>query len=282
MPDPHRKSISATEAPALWNASPYITRWMLWQRMARGVDISQESDALMREGTLLQPYLLERCAEELGWIVAPEQKYVRRGLVGCTRDATVICPDRGPGALETKCVFTAKSFMTKWGGGKIVPREYEIQLQAQMHVGDGEKPFSWGVVCSYFAGQRTFHERAYMPDFGGQLEAAAKEFFDDVANEREPDPFGVPVEIPWLNELFPVIEGSYVDLRESAEGEELKECARRLERSRAAAREQDAHRAVLLGAAKDASKMLLPDGVIVNISAKQKRISVYDPNGDDE
>lgn len=62
----------------------------------------------------------------------------------------------------------------------------------------------------------------------------------------------------------------------------MAETARRLVVARAVAREQEALRAALLGTAKDASKMLLADGVIVNISATQKRISVYNPNGEVE
>lgn len=284
MPDSTRQTVSATEVSALFGASPYVTKWLLFQKFARGVNIDSEADTLMREGTLLQPYLLERCAEELGLIVTPEHAYVRRGRLGCTRDATVICPDRGPGALEIKCVFNSQVWMRDWDGGKIVPRHIEIQLAQQLHVGGGSgtlsrvNPFTWGIVCAYFAGQRHFFERKYLPDFGAKLEAVADQFFDDIENDREPDPFGVPIEIPWLTELFPVNEKKTLDLHES---EELTDIARRLESSRAAAREQDKYRAVLLGVAKDASKLFLADGVIVNISggAKGKRISVYDPNG---
>jgi hypothetical protein len=42
VPDRTLKTISATEAPALFNASPYVTRWMLWQRFANGMDIDSE------------------------------------------------------------------------------------------------------------------------------------------------------------------------------------------------------------------------------------------------
>ena len=35
MPDQTLKTISASEAAALFNASPYVTRWMLYQRFAK-------------------------------------------------------------------------------------------------------------------------------------------------------------------------------------------------------------------------------------------------------
>src|SRR6185503_18450379 len=120
MPDPARRTVSATESPMLFNASPYGTRWTLWQRHANGIEIPYDVNERMEWGTLMQPLLLEQAARDLKLEVTPEHRYVSRGSLGCTRDATVYCPDRGPGALETKCVFDYKTWMTKWGGGTYV------------------------------------------------------------------------------------------------------------------------------------------------------------------
>src|SRR5712671_4055890 len=111
MPDPERRTISATESPALFGASPYATPWMLYQRFANGVDIDSQGDNRMDWGQRLEPLILAHAAQELRLEVRPNrepdgtQRYVRRGRLGCTRDGTVICPDRGPGAIETKAVF---------------------------------------------------------------------------------------------------------------------------------------------------------------------------------
>jgi hypothetical protein len=39
MPDRERLTVSATEASALFDASPYVTRWMLYRRFALGEEV---------------------------------------------------------------------------------------------------------------------------------------------------------------------------------------------------------------------------------------------------
>lgn len=102
-------------------------------------------------GTRLQPLIIEQAARDLKLDVFPCDTYVRNGNLGCTRDAEIICPDRGPGALEVKAVFDYKTWMREWDGGNSVPRHIEIQHQTQMLVGDGKVPFSWGVIAAWVA-----------------------------------------------------------------------------------------------------------------------------------
>jgi len=92
VPDPLRQTISATEAPGLWNVSPYVTRWMLWQKFAKGIALDSDENSRMKWGKLLQPLIIAQAAEELKLDVIPnaDDTYIRRGLLGCTRDATII------------------------------------------------------------------------------------------------------------------------------------------------------------------------------------------------
>src|ERR1700719_3849541 len=103
MPDPELTTISATESPALFGASPYVTRWMLYQKFANGENIEKPADERMNWGKLMQPLIIDEVRKCWGFEVIPnEETYVRRGLLGCTRDATIIAPGIGPGALEIK------------------------------------------------------------------------------------------------------------------------------------------------------------------------------------
>src|SRR5215475_10562028 len=140
MPDPGRNTISATEAAALYDASPYLTRWMLWKRFADRVDVEMAETDRMAWGKKLQPLVLAQAGEDLKLQVTPNagDRYIARAPIrlGCTRDADIYCPDRGPGAVEAKCVFGMEIWMADWNGGKQPPRWYEIQLQEQMIVGD--------------------------------------------------------------------------------------------------------------------------------------------------
>src|SRR6202030_946823 len=124
---------------------PYLTKFMLYHKFANGENIEKPADERMNWGKLMQPIIIKQVAQERGLEVIPNMDgatgldtYVRRGLLGCTRDATIIAPGIGPGALEIKCVFDYRVWMQKWNGGKTVPREVEIQLQVQMMVGHGE------------------------------------------------------------------------------------------------------------------------------------------------
>src|SRR5882724_10027041 len=178
MPDPTKATISATEASGLFNVSPYVTRWMLWQSFAKGVDIDATEDSRMSWGKKLQPLIIQQAADDLKFEVVPnaDDTYHRRGLLGCTRDATIICPDRGPGALETKCVFDYRTWMADWAGGKSPPRTHEIQVQQQMLVGDpsGDEAnnfgmYKWGVIAAWVAGEVHYFERKPIYDLWDRL-----------------------------------------------------------------------------------------------------------------
>ncbi|MEO6382015.1 MAG: YqaJ viral recombinase family protein [Nitrobacter sp.] len=287
MPDPLKKTISATEAPALWNVSPYVTRWMLWQAFANAVDLNKGADGRMSWGLKMQPLVLEQAAEELRLEVRPNEGdvYHRRGLLGCTRDATIICPDRGPGALETKCVFDYGTWMREWDGGTRVPRHYEIQLQQQMLVGD-ENPYEWGVIAAWVGGEQHYFERKPIPDLWEKLNTDAAAFFKSVEVKDEPEPFGAVIEIPWLTELLPTIEGNPLDLSGEPSAEALSNDASMFnyhqEQESGHKKAREALRAKFLAVGKDHDEIRLPFGANIRISttkgaAPQKRLKVYVP-----
>lgn len=288
MPDPTRATISATESPGLFGVSPYVTRWMLWQAFANGVDINTPEDARMSWGKKLQPLIIEQAAEDLKLEVRPNDGdvYHRRGLLGCTRDATIICPDRGPGALETKCVFDYRTFMSDWEGGRIAPKQHEIQLQQQMHVGegDGAPVYEWGVIAAWVAGEVHYFERKPIFELWQRLQDEAGVFFKSVNARQEPDPFGVPIEVEWLTKLLPTMRGKVIDLSADTAAEPHALAVRAYrdakEQENAGKRTAEPLRARLLALARDAEEVLLPAGIKVRIGGneKSKRLNVYVPD----
>jgi predicted phage-related endonuclease len=221
MPDPLRETVSASEAAALFNVSPYLTRWQLWRRLAHGEDYSDAEDVRMDWGKRMQPLLLQAVGEEMALEVIPNysETYHRNGLIGCTRDAEIIHPSRGPGALEAKVVFDYRQWMDKWDGGDTPPREYEIQLQTQMAVGLNGVPFAWGVLTAWIAGETVRWEREPIPELWESLHTEAAKLFADIKAGREPDPFGVVQEVPMLNRIFTPQEKKVLDMREHEDGE---------------------------------------------------------------
>lgn len=287
MPDPTKQTLSATQTPGLFGVSPWVTRWMLWQHFARGLDIDATEDSRMSWGKKLQPLVLEQAAEDLKLEVRPnaDDAYHRRGLLGCTRDADIICPDRGPGALETKCVFDYRTWMAEWEGGKRPPRQNEIQLQQQMFVGDESGSFGWGVMASWVAGEVHYFEREPIPELWDKLNAGAAEFFADVAAGNEPDPFGVPVELDLLTRAFPTTKGEVIDLTGEPTAVSLAEMVSMYryhrETASSAGKEAERLRAQILAMARAAEEVHLPGGVRVTINQDTrgaKRIKVYIPD----
>lgn len=276
MPDPTKKTISATEMSGLLGVSPYVTKWMLYQRFVKGIEAPGPDHNRLDWGTRMEPLLLDQAAADLRLEVKTNrqpdgsQVYLRRGLLGCSRDADIYDPQRGPGALETKCCFDYKVLMQEWDGGKTPPRQHEIQLQQQMYVGDGEKPYEWGSIALWCGGDMTYFHRKPMLDLWETFEAEAAKFFADVASGNEPEPFGSPIEVPLLKIIFDKPTGEIinaVELLGEVEATKLAQMVvdaevRRAERLSAEKFEEKA-KAKLLAFLKDADEIELPQGIRV-------------------
>ena len=290
MPDLARKTISATEMSGLFGISPYVTKWMLWQRFANGMMIESAADNRMSCGSKLEPLLIAQAAQDLKLEVKPNrdangwQEYVTRNLLGCSRDATIIAPDLGPGALETKCVFDYATWMREWDGGKRPPPHYEIQLQVQMYVGDGVNSFEWGTLAVFVCGDMKYFNRHPIRDLWKVFEEEAEHFFMTVREKLEPPAFGKEVEWPLLRSLYPPTPKLILDYQNERDAFELAEDARMFnyyaeqESGNAKAKEKVKYR--LLAAMKGAEELLLPNGII----ARQRkhgsgvRVTVYVPS----
>lgn len=268
MPDPLKQTVSASQVPALFNQSPYLSRWMLHRHFTDGMPVDSPEDGRMRWGRHLEPLILEQARAELALEIHPDQAYVRAGPVGCTRDAVVIDPSLGPGALETKCVFDYRIWMEQWGGGEIVPRHYEMQLQTQMLVGDGTRPYRWGVIAVWLAGEVKYFRRDPVMDLWERVETEATDFLADVAARKEPDPLGSAIELPMLTKIERT--GEVLDRRDDVD---LAEAARLYNylaaKKRAAERAVEAQKVTLLKALGDASEALCFGGIRIKVRVDQ-------------
>jgi len=279
MPDPTLKTISATEMSMLLGVSPYGTKWMLYQRFAKGIEAPGPDHNRLDWGTKMEPLLLDQAAADLRLEVQTNRQpdgsqiYIRRGLLGCSRDADIYDPQRGPGALETKCCFDYKILMQEWDGGKTPPRQHEIQLQQQMYVGDGTTPYEWGTIALWCGGDMTYFHRKPMPDLWETFEQAAAIFFQQVNDGIEPEPFGSPVEVPLLKVIFDKPTGEIVNgVERLGEGEATKLAQRvvdaeyqRVQRL-AAEKVEEKVKAEILGLLKDADEIELPQGIRVKVN----------------
>lgn len=278
MPDPTRETISASEVSSLFNASPYRSRWMLWHDFRRDLPghIEVKEDARMSWGKKLEPLILAQAAQDLALVVEPNsdaagnQDYVRNGIFGCHRDGQIFCPTRGPGAIETKAVFDSFVWMDKWNRGKNPPRQYELQLQTQMKVGAGGKPFNWGVIAAWLGGEQHYFERDPLTDLWEELDVEGAKFLRSVQANEEPEPLGLEIEAPSLQWYFPLKKGETLDLREEPDADTIVEKMRMLDWHSS---ERLGHekcekelKAFAMMRARGAETILLPHGVKVTIS----------------
>lgn len=287
MPDPEMKTVSASQAAALWNVSPYMTRWMLWQKFANGLaDDDEPETERMKWGKLLEPLVLAEASRKMKLETRGNKGiYFRRGLLGATRDATIVAPDRGPGAVEVKCVFDYSVWAQDWDGGRKVPKQHEIQLQTQMFVGDGDgyPQFQWGLIVAWVCADLYFYERTPIVPLWAQLGIEAGRFFRSIEEKREPDPFGAPVEIPWLTSLYQTDPASVLDLSSDWQhvttAADLRDFAKIKEQKTFNERVYEQHRARFLGLAKEAAQVLLPCGFSYRVvrSGKGKTIAPFVP-----
>src|ERR1700682_1137607 len=226
----------------------------------------------------MEPLLLEQAAADLRLEVKTNrqedgsQVYVRRNLLGCSRDADIYDPQRGPGALETKCCFDYKILMQEGDGGKTPPRQHEIQLQCQMYVGNGHVPFEWGCIALWCGGDMTYFQRKPMLDLWAKFEVEAAQFFDDIKAGNEPAPFGSPIEVPLLKQLFDRPTGEIINAVEvlgEVEATKLAQLVVDADYQRvvrlAAEKVEESTKAKLLGLAKEADFIELPQGIRVEI-----------------
>lgn len=281
MPDVTLQTLSATETPALWGLSPYLSKWMLYQRFANCVQLDAGENARMSWGKKLQPLVIAQAAEELRLEVQPNHGHVyhRRGRLGCTRDATVFCRDRGRSALETKCVFDYATSMREWDGGRNVPPMHEIQLQQQMKVGDENGPYQWGVIAVWVAGDLYYFEREPFNEFWelleeeAEAEAEAEALFAAVASKSEPNPSGAPVEIPWLARLFPTVKGKRLDLSLDPAANSIVGKVSHYKhlsgQESSAKRAKESLRAELLALARDHEEVALPGGAKFKVATRR-------------
>jgi hypothetical protein len=209
MPDRDFLTVSASEVAALYNQSPYMSRWMLYQKFKKGPTSNMGSNSggdlgfdRMAWGNRSEQMIIEAVSEKLKIPVTSNSEYRRHKTykLGATVDAVLHCPEQGPGALEVKNV-DGWIFRNEWTD--YAPRHIELQHQCQMLVGNGERPYTWGVIAA-LAGGNELKIYAREPDEAVQRDMVkeAQAFFLELENNIPPDPSGLAKEIPVLSELY--------------------------------------------------------------------------------
>ncbi|MBF6560520.1 MAG: YqaJ viral recombinase family protein [Candidatus Binataceae bacterium] len=207
MPDPTLRTVSASQAAALFDQSPYCTRWMLWQHFARGLPLGAEPDERIEWGTLLQDDILRATARRYRFEVEEnsESIYLRRGPLGATIDGRMRVPDQGDVIIEAKNIDWQR-WRDTWSESAAAPH-VEIQMQVQLFSATADR----GVIAALVGGNELkCYERETNRALQRELQDAAGDFLASVVAGKEPDPLGSPIELPLLAALYPATEAGAV------------------------------------------------------------------------
>jgi hypothetical protein len=127
-----------------------------------------------------------------------------------------------------------------------------------------------GLIALWCGGDMTYFQRKPMPDLWAKFEQEAAQFFADVKAGREPEPFGSPVEVPLLKQMFDKPTGEIINAVEKLGEVEATKLAQRVVDADyqrvvrlAAEKVEEKVKAELLGLLKDADEIELPQGIRV-------------------
>lgn len=240
--------VGAGEVAALFDASPWLTRFELYHRK-RGTIATPEFNAVTNGvpddmrifcGVMMEPVVVEIACRLWGYerVETPKRLTNGKGLGGHP-DQLVRCPERGIGVLEIK---TADWLAAK-GWGDEPPLNYQLQAQSYAGLAGVE----WCEIVTLVGGNdpRRF-PMPFRPKVYAEIERRVAQFWQDVADNREPKP-DYTRDGDVLSELFNDPADTSIDLRRDDRMPELlQELLEAKEAERQAACRVDAAKAELL------------------------------------
>lgn len=256
MPDPTKQTISASQSSALFNRSPWMSRWMLFQHFKNGMPLDPPETARMRSGKLLQHYILARTAEDHRLEIVPNlaDEYERRGRLGATIDGHMIAPDVGEIVVESKNI-DGLQFKYHWTES-AAPIHYEIQLQQQLFV----RGQAHGLLAVHVGGnEMKYYRRERNETVIAQLVEEADAFFRSLDENRPPDLLGSELELPGLLHLYPeTTKGEVLEVSDEEFGELLRQYAWATEQETFFKRIRKQLRPKILGVSGTAERVIAP------------------------
>lgn len=250
--------VGASEAAALFDASPYLTHFELWHRKAGNIDTPDfmadgaANNERIEAGIRLEPAIIEWACDRWGYQRRETPKHLSNGNgLGGHPDQLVICPDRGPGLLEVKTAdwLVAK----KWGDEP--PLNYLLQNQSYQ----GLEGCAWGDVVVLVGGnQLQRFQYDFRPAIYAEIEARVVAFWQSIRANDPPKP-DFRRDGKTLVEVLGEPTDEVIDLRRDNEADHLacEFLAAKADAKVAEIRAEEAKNALLLKIG-DAGRALLP------------------------
>lgn len=206
--------VGASEVAALFDESPFLTRFELWHRKAGNIE-APEFNALADDGTpederiywgvKLEEAILSAACERYGYAVAERDGKLDNGKgLGGHPDAIAICPVRGRGVLEIKTV----DWLVRKGWGDEPPLNYLLQSQTYQ----GLAGVQWGDVLVLVGGNKLERfQYEFRPKIYAEIEKRVAAFWRTV-EAGTPPPADYTRDLSTIKELHSEQGTATVDL----------------------------------------------------------------------
>lgn len=179
--------ITSTDVAALFDISPYLSRFELWHRKKTGLVMKLDPNQRMLWGNRLEAAIATGIAEDHKMTVRPMKEYIRipAWRIGCSFDYSI--EGDNPGVLEVKNVDSL-AYKDGWvvtGDLVEAPPHIELQHQFQLLVSGR----TWGYIGALIGGNRVILIRRDA-DLAilEAIKAKVAEFWQSIDENKEPAP----------------------------------------------------------------------------------------------
>lgn len=175
--------VGASEVAALFDCSPWLTRYELWMRKAGKVPpASFADDERSQWGVLLEPVILDEACRRYGWTVVDTPKRLSNGRgLGGHPDRFVRFQNGKIGPVEAKCVDWLR--YKAWGDEP--PLHYLLQPQTYCGLGNGER---CAIVALVGGNQLEKWEDDFRSKLYSEVERRVDEFWHSIRAGKAPKP----------------------------------------------------------------------------------------------
>ena len=176
--------VTSTECAALFDASPYLTKFELWHaKKDQSIDTIAENER-MKWGKRLEAVIAEGVAQDQGWVIKKFDAYARNSelRLGSSFDYMISDKERGVGILEIKNVDRLV-YKNYWNDGLEAPAHIELQVQHQMLVAG----YKWcAIVCLIGGNETNIIYRNADPDIQIEIMKKARDFWSSIDFNQPP------------------------------------------------------------------------------------------------
>lgn len=199
------KNVGGSDVAALFDQSPYQTRFTLWHEKAGRGERDRGNDRT-EWGKRLEPAIAQGVTDDMRWQLRKSREYHTNDRcpgMGCTLDYDVVDHSDGPGIVEIKFVAEYATWKEDWSDARA-PVCFELQLQHQLAC-TGR---TWGAIALFIGQTATLkiYERKADARVIPELERRVAEFWQSIKDGKAPDVTGTAEEWKLLSELYPAIE----------------------------------------------------------------------------